>query len=53
MNGIETFVHDKMRAASADTCQRFICQKLIHNWSKLVDEDIAAQVTPVALDRRD
>ncbi len=50
MNGMERLVHDKMRAAGADTYQRFLCQEVIHNWSKLVDEDIAAQVTPVALE---
>lgn len=50
MNGMKRLVHEQMRAAGADTYQRFLCQELIHNWRKLVDEDIAAQVTPVALE---
>lgn len=49
MNGMELLLHDKMRAAGAETYQRFLCQEVIHNWRKLVDESIAAQVTPVEL----
>ena len=50
MNGMEGLLHEQMRAAGADTYQRFLCQELIHNWRELVDETIAAQVTPVALE---
>lgn len=50
MNGMASFVHEQMRAAGADTYQRFLCQELIHKWRELVDESIAAQVTPVALE---
>ena len=39
-----------MRAAGADTYQRFLCQELIHKWRELVDESIAAQVTPVTIE---
>lgn len=50
MNGIESLLHEKMLAAGADTYQRFLCQELIHKWRELVDESIAAQVTPVDLE---
>ena len=50
MNGMECLVHEQMRAAGADTYQRFLCQELIHKWRELVDESIAAQVTPVTIE---
>lgn len=50
MNGMKTLLHEQMRAAGTDNYQRFLCQELIHKWRELVDEDIAAQVTPVALE---
>ena len=50
MNGMESLVHEQMRAAGTDTYQRFLCQKLIHNWDKLVDESLAAQVRPVIIE---
>lgn len=50
MLDINKFLHDKMRALGAETYRKFLCKEAIHNWTKLVDEDIAAKVTPVKIE---
>lgn len=50
MSDMKAFVRDKMRTFGAGTYKKFLGNELIHDWSKLVDESIAAQVRPVALE---
>lgn len=50
MNGIKISLREKMRSLGQETYQRFLCKELIHDWDKLVDESIAAQVRPVTIE---
>ena len=50
MLDINKFLHDKMRALGPEPYRQFLCKEAIHNWAKLVDEDIAAKVTPVKIE---
>lgn len=50
MNGIENFLHEKMRSQGAETYRKFLCSEIIHNWSKLVDASIAEQVRPIKIE---
>lgn len=44
------FMREKMRTLGPEQYQKFVCQEIIHDWNKLVDECIAAKVKPVALE---
>ena len=50
MNGMENFLSEKMRSMGATAYKKFLCGEVIHNWSNLVDESIAAQVRPVTIE---
>lgn len=47
----ETFLHEHMRKFGDASYKKFLCSQLIHDWAKLVDENISAQVRPVTLER--
>ena len=50
MNVIGNALHEKMRSQGAETYKKFLCSEIIHNWKKIVDESIAAQVRPVKIE---
>jgi len=50
MSDMKNFLRDKMRSFGAGTYKKFLGNELIHDWDKLVDESIAAQVRPVTLE---
>jgi len=43
-------LREQMRALGKETYQRFLYSEVIHNWSKIVDATIAAQVRPVTIE---
>ena len=43
-------LHEQIRALGTATYKKFLGSEVIHNWSNLVDESIAAQVTPVTIE---
>lgn len=43
-------LREQMRALGEETYRKFLCSEVIHNWSKLVDANIAAQVRPVTIE---
>lgn len=51
MNEMRDFLREKMRSFGTDTYKQFLCSEVIHDWDKLVDENIAAQVRPVKIER--
>lgn len=48
---INHVLHKQMRSLGKATYKKFLCNEVINNWSQLVDESIAAQVVPVAIER--
>lgn len=48
---INHVLHKQMRSLGKVTYKKFLCREVINNWNRLVDENIAAQVTPVAIER--
>ena len=48
---IDHVLHKQMRSLGKVTYKKFLCQEVINNWSQLVDENIAAQVVPVTIER--
>ena len=50
MNGMEKLLREQMRSHGTHTYKRFLGSELIRDWSKIVDESIAAQVTPVTIE---
>lgn len=47
---MKNFLHEKMRTLGAEKYKQFLCVEVIHNWTKIVDEDIAAKVKPVKIE---
>jgi len=47
---INHVLHKQMRSLGKVTYKKFLCQEVIDNWSQLVNENIAAQVVPVAIE---
>ena len=45
------FLREKMRSMGTATYKQFLCNEVIHDWDKLVDESISAQVRPVKIER--
>lgn len=45
------FLREKMRSMGTATYKQFLCNEVIHDWDKLVDESIAAQARPVKIER--
>ena len=43
-------LRNQMRSFGTETYRKFLLNELIHDWSKIVGADIAAQVRPVALE---
>ena len=50
MDGMRNLLREKMRSLGADTYKKFLCNEIIHDWSKLVDESISEQVRPVKIE---
>ena len=48
---IDRVLHEQIRALGSAAYKKFLCGEVIKNWSRLVDEEIAAQVVPVAIER--
>ena len=44
-------LREKMRSLGAEAYKKFLCGEVIHDWDKLVDESISAQVRPVKIER--
>ena len=51
MDAMRALLREKMRSCGAETYKQFLCNEVIHDWDKLVDESIAAQVRPVKIER--
>lgn len=51
MDGMRAFLREKMRSLGAEAYKKFLCGEVIHDWDKLVDESISAQVRPVKIER--
>lgn len=47
---MKNFLREKMRSHGADAYKKLLCNEVLHSWNKIVDEDIAAQVRPVAIE---
>ncbi len=47
---INNFLSEKMRSLGAAAYKKFLCNEVIQNWSRLVDENIAAKVKPVTIE---
>ena len=47
---IDRVLHEKIRALGSAAYKKFLCNEVIQNWSRLVDESIAAQVVPVTIE---
>lgn len=47
---IDRVLHEQIRSYGAKAYRKFLCSEVIKNWSRLVDESIAAQVKPVAIE---
>lgn len=47
---IDRMLHEQIRSYGAATYRKFLCSEVIQNWSRLVDESIAAQVKPVTIE---
>lgn len=47
---IDRVLHERFKAAGADTYRKFLCSEVIHNWDKLFDKSISAQVKPVTIE---
>lgn len=45
------FFREKMRSLGTETYKQFLCNEVIHDWDKLVDESISEQVRPVKIER--
>ena len=45
------FLREKMRKLGTEAYTQFLCGEVIHDWDKLVDESISAQVRPVKIER--
>ena len=43
-------LHEQIRALGTAAYKKFLGSEVIHNWSKLVDDEIAAQVIPVTIE---
>ena len=43
-------LHEQVRALGKETYKKFLGSEVIRNWSKLVDDEIAAQVVPVTIE---
>ena len=43
-------LHEEIRALGTAAYKKFLGSEVIHNWSKLVDDEIAAQVIPVTIE---
>ena len=50
MDDLRELLREKMRSQGAEAYAKFRCREVIHDWSKIVDETIAEQVQPVALE---
>ena len=50
MDGMRAFAREKMRKLGAEAYKKFLCGEVIHDWDKLVDKSIAAQVRPVTIE---
>lgn len=48
---IDRVLHEQIRALGSAAYKKFLCSEVIQNWSRLVDEDIAAKVVPVEIKR--
>jgi len=48
---MKTFLREKMRSLGTQAYKQFLCNEVIHDWDKLVDESISAQVRPVEIER--
>ena len=48
---IDRVLHEQIRALGSAAYKKFLCSEVIRNWSRLVDEDIAAKVVPVEIKR--
>ena len=48
---IDRVLHEQIRALGSAAYKKFLCGEVIKNWSRLVDEEIAVQVVPVAIER--
>lgn len=48
---INHVLHKQMRSLGKVAYKKFLCREVIDNWSQLVDESIATQVVPVAIER--
>ena len=46
----DSLLHEKMRSFGEATYKRFLRSELIYHWHELVEESIAAQVKPVAIE---
>ena len=51
MEGMRNFLREQMRSHGEETYKQFLCNEVIHDWDKLVDETVAAQVRPVKIER--
>lgn len=47
---VELAFRKQIRAFGVEAYKKFLCGEVIHNWSKLVNKSIAAQVRPVTLE---
>lgn len=43
-------LHEQVRALGTATYKKFLGSEVIRNWNKLIDDSIAAQVTPVTIE---
>ena len=50
MDAMRNSLREKMRSLGKQTYEKFLRNELIHDWDKLVDESIAAQVRPVTIE---
>lgn len=51
MDGMRIILREKMRSLGVAAYKKFLCGEVIHDWDKLVDESISAQVRPVKIER--
>ncbi|MBQ4495839.1 MAG: DUF721 domain-containing protein [Selenomonadaceae bacterium] len=50
MIDLDLTLHEQIRALGTETYKKFLGSEVIRNWSKLVDDEIAAQVVPVTIE---
>ena len=50
MIDLDLTLHEQIRALGTETYKKFLGSEVIRNWSKLGDDEIAAQVVPVTIE---